>query len=233
MLPYRSQSSIGVGAAEELFEVVLDRLGVHTLFSEDQLLDPVFLFQLLRSCGLVRSNRLAALGIARIIRGDWPSGLRVSTLQPLGQEVPKQFCIVESSDRSPEVGFQEVPPVSDLLGGDAGVGFGLMEPPGKKRVSSGFGLSRMILRRAHIQLDVVKRQIGGGEHSQPFPCVYAIQEHLDPLDVIFGHTRTINDTVDMIGERLALVLELLELDGGDELESLAECGGPGAARRGS
>lgn len=133
MFPYRSQGSIGVGVAEEFFEVVLDRLGVHGLFCKDQLLDPVFLFQLFHSCGLVRSNRIAALDIAGIIRGDWPGGLRISTLQPLGQEVPKQFCIVESSDRSPKVGLQEVPPMSDLLGGDAGISFGLMEPPELKK----------------------------------------------------------------------------------------------------
>lgn len=82
-------------------------------------------------------------------------------------------------------------------------------------------------------MDVVKGQIGCGEHSQPFPCVHTIQELLDPLDVILSHTRTIHDAVGMAGERLALVLELLELDGGDELESLAECGRAGAARRGS
>lgn len=38
----------------------------------------------------------------------------------------------------------------------------------------------------------------------------------------------VDNVVDMFRERLALVLEFLELDGGDELEGLAERGGAGA-----
>jgi len=83
----------------------------------------------------------------------------------------------------------------------------------------------------YIQLDVVKGYIGRGESTQPFPGVHTIQELLDPINVTFCHARTVYNIVDMSRERLALALELLELDGGDELESLAERGGAGAAER--
>lgn len=80
-------------------------------------------------------------------------------------------------------------------------------------------------------MDVVEGQIGRGEHSQPSPRLHTVQELLDPLNVILSHTRAIDNIIGMVRERLALVLELLKLDGGDELESLAECGGAGAAKR--
>lgn len=41
----------------------------------------------------------------------------------------------------------------------------------------------------------------------------------------------VDNIVDVFGERLALALELLKLDRGDELESLAERGGTGAVKR--
>ena len=44
VLPHLCQGSFGIRRAEELFEVILDCLGVHYLFCEDQLLDLVFLF---------------------------------------------------------------------------------------------------------------------------------------------------------------------------------------------
>ena len=63
MFPYRLQSSFGIGTTEELLEVFLNRLSVHGLFGKDQLLNLVFLFQLLRSCGLTRSHGLTVLDI--------------------------------------------------------------------------------------------------------------------------------------------------------------------------
>jgi hypothetical protein len=83
----------------------------------------------------------------------------------------------------------------------------------------------------HIQLDVVEWQIRRGESAQPFPGLDIIQELLDLIDVVFCHARTVDNIVDMFGKRLALTLELPELDRGDELQGLTERGGTGAAKR--
>ena len=88
-----------------------------------------------------------------------------------------------------------------------------------------------MVKWGHEQLDVFKGYVGRGESTQPRPGVHTIQELLDLLNVVFGHGRAVNDIVDMSGERLALVPEFLKLDGGDELESLAERGGAGAVER--
>jgi len=80
-------------------------------------------------------------------------------------------------------------------------------------------------------LDVVQGYVGRGEHTQPLPGFHSVQEFLDSIDVIFCHARTIDNIVGMVRECLALVLELLKLDGGNELESLAERGGASAAKR--
>lgn len=80
-------------------------------------------------------------------------------------------------------------------------------------------------------MDVVEGYVGRGEHTQPLPGFHAVQEFLDSIDVVFCHARTIDNIVGMVRKCLALVLEFLKLDGGNELESLAECGGASAARR--
>jgi len=144
ILPYRLQSGFGIGIAEELLEVFLDRLGVHGFFGKDQLLNLVFLFQFLRSRGLIHGRGLAAFDIVRILRDRWSGSLRVPTLQPLRQEVSKQFRIVESGNRSSKVSLQDISPVLDLLSGDAGIGLRLMEPTELKRTPSReSGLSAM------------------------------------------------------------------------------------------
>lgn len=122
------EDGTSVRSTEEFFEVFLDRLGVHWLRSEDQLLDPIFLFQLLRPCRLVRGDGLASLDIIRIIRDRRSSSLRVAALQPLCQKVSEQFCVVEASDGGPKLSLQEISPVLDLLGGDTRIGLGLMKP---------------------------------------------------------------------------------------------------------
>jgi len=88
-----------------------------------------------------------------------------------------------------------------------------------------------MIRLAHLQLDVIEGYISRGEPTQPCPGVDTVQELLDLIDIIFCHARMVDNFVDMLRECLALTLELLELDGGDELESLAERGGAGAAER--
>jgi hypothetical protein len=80
-------------------------------------------------------------------------------------------------------------------------------------------------------LDVVERYIGRGDPAQPRPGVYAIQELLNLIGVIFCHARTVDNIVDVFRERLALALEFLKLDGGDKLEGLTECGGSGTVER--
>jgi len=80
MFPYLLQSSFSIGSAKELLKVFLDCLGVHRLFGEDQLLDPVFVFQHLRSHWLIRGHGLATLDITRIVRDHWSSSLRVPAL---------------------------------------------------------------------------------------------------------------------------------------------------------
>ena len=133
LFSYPSQSSLGVWSTEEPLEIFFDRLGVHRLFGEYQLLDPVFLFQFLRSHRLIRGHGFATLDTARIVRGHWSRGLGVAALQPFSQEVSKQLRIVEPGDRSPKVSLQEIPPVLDLLSSDARIGLGLMEPPGNEK----------------------------------------------------------------------------------------------------
>lgn len=80
-------------------------------------------------------------------------------------------------------------------------------------------------------MDVVEGNIFRGELTQSFPGLHTIQELLDPIDIAFCRDRTVYNIVDMFRERLALALELLELDGGDELEGLAERRGTGAVER--
>ena len=78
-------------------------------------------------------------------------------------------------------------------------------------------------------MDVVEGYVGRGEPTQPFPGVHTIQELLYLIDVVFCHARMVDDIVGVFRKRVALTLELLKLDGGDELEGLAESGGAGAA----
>lgn len=88
-----------------------------------------------------------------------------------------------------------------------------------------------MIRWAHVQLDVFEGYISRGETAQPRPGVHTIQELLDSVNVVFCHGGTIDNIVDVLRERLALTLELLKLDGGDELKSLAERRGAGAMEK--
>ena len=88
-----------------------------------------------------------------------------------------------------------------------------------------------MIRWAHVQLDVFERYVGRGEPTQPRPGIHAIQELLNPVNIIFCHRGTVDNIVDVSSERLALALEFLKLDGGDELESLAERGGACAVEK--
>ena len=61
--------------------------------------------------------------------------------------------------------------------------------------------------------------------------MHTIQKRLDPVDIVFCCARTTDNNIYMLGERLALALELLKFYGGDELESLTEGGGARTAKR--
>ena len=73
--------------------------------------------------------------------------------------------------------------------------------------------------------------IGIAAPTQPCPGFCALQEPLGLINVVFCHARMVDHIIDMFRERLALALELPELDGGDELEGLAERRGAGAVER--
>ena len=85
-----------------------------------------------------------------------------------------------------------------------------------------------MIRWAHVHLDVIEGYVGRGASTQSFPGFHAIQELLDLINVVFCRARMVDHVVDVLSKCLALALELLELDGGDELESLAERGGTSA-----
>lgn len=132
------------------------------------------------------------------------------------------------------------PPVLDLLSGDTRVSLSLMEPPANvmKRVSRESGSTDLSVstidwdvRRVRVQLDVIEGWFGSGVPTQSCPIFYPIQEPLDLINVVFCHARVADQIVDVFGECLALALKLMKLDGGNELESLAERRGAGAVER--
>lgn len=125
------------------------------------------------------------------------------------------------------MGFQEMSPLLDLLSGDARIGLSLVNPTGMESQPS----RESMVKREHVQLDVVGGEISCCGAAQPFPSFHAIQQLLDLVDLVFCHACTVCDVVDMFRKRLALVLELLKLNGGDELQGLAERGGTSATKR--
>lgn len=88
-----------------------------------------------------------------------------------------------------------------------------------------------MIRRVRVQLDVIEGWFGSGVPTQSCPIFYPIQEPLDLINVVFCHARVADQIVDVLGECLALALKLMKLDGGNELESLAERRGAGAVER--